>query len=173
MNKKKRLNIRIILFLNLILLIFVLSLFFHNYAGGFSKGLIMITDFPSILGIIVITVPCMLIMGIWHDFISSFSIGIKQYTLLQLKNINEAVVTCQKLILYSGLIEFIISIIVILFSLESPDNLAAFLAVATLSAFYTVVFEYLVLPLKVNATLALNQAMDVDEEWSSGIKITL
>ena len=89
-------NIRLVLLGELLLFlgIFLINIFLGNW------GLSAITwflDLPSLLLIAFILFPGIAIMGAWKDFINAFSVGIKPFSLLQLKNIIEAVDAAQKL----------------------------------------------------------------------------
>ena len=87
-------NIRFVLLGELILFVAVFI-----FTIGISVGMSSVAwfiDLPSILLIVLILVPGLLIMGEWKDFIKSFSVGIKDYKLLELKNIIEAVGAAQK-----------------------------------------------------------------------------
>ena len=90
-------------------------------------------------------------MGAWKDFIKAFSVGIKPFSLLQLKNIIEAVDAAQKLTVYGALFAIIISGVLIMGRLNDPSTLGPNLAVCFLSGFYAVIIEFLLLPLRLNA----------------------
>ena len=158
-----RKNIRIVLLGELIL--FAAVFLFCLIAGG--QGLKSITwfiDVPSILFIFLILIPGLLIMGEWKDFVKSFSVGIRQYSLLELKNIIEAVGAAQKLTLHGALFAVIISGILLLAKLDSPETIGPKLAVCFLTGFYAVIIEFLLLPLKLNAERKMNEEMDLGDE---------
>ena len=107
--------------------------------------------------------PGLLIMGAWKDFIKAFSVGIKPFSLLQLKNIVEAVGAAQKLTVYGALFAIIISGVLIMGRLNDPSTLGPNLAVCFLSGFYAVIIEFLLLPLRLNAERKMNEEMDLGE----------
>lgn len=121
-------------------------------------------DFPSLYGIVIISIAGLLIMKEWKDFVKAFSVGKKHYSLMELKNIVEAVGTCQKLVLYAGLMEVVVSLVTLCSNLPSVELFFPNLSVIGLAGFYTIIFEYLLLPLKSNAVKCMNEEMDIDYE---------
>ncbi|MBQ7587566.1 MAG: hypothetical protein IJT37_06015 [Lachnospiraceae bacterium] len=156
-------NIRMVLLgeMLLFLAIFLFILFFS--AWGLST-IVWFLDLPSLLCIILILIPGLIIMGEWKDFIKSFSVGIKQYSLLELKNIIGAVYAAQKLTVYGALFAIIISGILLLGRLDTPSTIGPDLAVCFLSGFYAVIIEFFLMPLKLNAERKMNEEMDLGDE---------
>lgn len=155
-------NIRLVLIGELILFIVVFML---NVLGG-SWGMSAISwflDFPSLLLIVLIFVPGLLIMGEWKDFIKAFSVGIKPYSLLELKNIIGAVDAAQKLTIYAALFAIIISGVLVMGRLDDPSTIGPNLAVCFLAGLYAVIIEFLLLPLRLNAERKMNEEMDLGE----------
>ena len=103
-------------------------------------------------------------MGEWKDFLKSFSVGIKDYKLLELKNITEAVGAAQKLTIFGALFAIITSAILLLGNLSDPETIGPNLAVCFLSGFYTVIIEFFLLPLKLNAERKMNEEMDMEDD---------
>ena len=101
-------NIRMILVGQLVLFIIVFTITVALTSYGFSS-IAWFIDLPSLLLILLILIPGLLIMGEWKTFIKSFSVGIKKYSLLELKNIIGAVDAAQKLTLFGALFAIIIS----------------------------------------------------------------
>ena len=120
-------------------------------------------DIPSLLYILLILIPGLLIMREWKDFIKSFSVGIKPYSLLELKNIIEAVGAAQKLTIYGALLAIIIQGILVMAKLDDPSSIGPNLAVCFLSGFYAVIIEFLLLPLRLNAERKMNEEMDLED----------
>jgi flagellar motor component MotA len=156
-------NIRMVLLGEMILFlaIFLFILFFST--RGLST-IVWFLDLPSLLCIILILIPGLIIMGEWKDFIKSFSVGIKQYSLLELKNIIGAVYAAQKLTVYGALFAIIISGILLLGRLDTPSTIGPNLAVCFLSGFYAVIIEFFLMPLKLNAERKMNEEMDLGDE---------
>ena len=155
-------NIRFVLIGELILFIVV---FMINILGGSwgMSAVLWFLDLPSFLLIALIFVPGLLIMGEWKNFIKAFSVGIKHYSLLELKNIIGAVDAAQKLTVYGALFAIIISGVLLMGRLDDPATIGPNLAVCFLAGFYAVIIEFLLLPLRLNAERKMNEEMDLGE----------
>lgn len=155
-------NIRLVILGELLLFlgIFLFNLLLGSW--GFS-AVSWFIDLPSLLLITLVLFPGLAIMGAWKDFFKAFSVGIKPYSLLQLKNIIEAVNTAQKLTICGALFAIIISGVLILGRLDPSTTMGPNLAVCFLSGFYAVIIEFLLLPLKLNAERKMNEEMDMGE----------
>ena len=155
-------NIRLVL-LGELVLFWVIFLFCVLFGGWGLSTILWFLDPPSLLLIAFVLFPGLLIMGAWKDFIKAFSVGIKPFSLLQLKNIIEAVDAAQKLTVYGALFAIIISGVLIMGRLNDPSTLGPNLAVCFLSGFYAVIIEFLLLPLRLNAERRMNEEMDLGE----------
>ncbi len=156
-------NIRLILIGELVLFV---ALFIFNVvlgSGGMS-AVAWFIDPPSLLMILMVLIPGLIVMGEWKNFIKSFSVGIKRYSLLELKNIIIAVDAAQKLIIYGALIAIIISGVLLLGRLDDPATIGPRLAVCFLAGFYAVIGEFFLLPLRLNAERKMNEEMDMGDE---------
>ncbi len=156
-------NIRLILIGELVLFIAV-DLFTLVVCGGGIPAVGFFLDIPSLLFIIMILIPGLLVMGEWKDFIKSFSVGIRHYSLLELKNIVGAVSAAQKLTVFAALFAIITSGIMILATLDDLSTMGPNLAVCFLSGYYAVIIEYFLLPLRLNAEKKMNEEMDLGDE---------
>ena len=155
-------NIRLVLLGELLLF---LGIFLLNVVLG-GDGLSTVAwflDLPSLLIIALFLIPGLLIMGAWKDFTRSFSVGIKKFSLLELKNIIEAVNAAQKLTIYGALFAIIISSVLLMGHLDDPASFGPKLAVCFLSGLYAVIIEFLLLPLRLNAEKKMNEEMDLGE----------
>jgi hypothetical protein len=154
-------NIRLVLLGELLL--FLGIFLFNLLLGGWGfSAIVWFIDLPSLLFIVLILFPGLLIMGAWKDFIKAFSVGIKPFSLLQLKNIIEAVDAAQKLTICGALFAIIISGVLIIGRLD-PSTMGPNLAVCFLTGFYAVIIEFLLLPLRLNAERKMNEEMDLGE----------
>ncbi|MCR4656094.1 MAG: hypothetical protein K5770_07700 [Lachnospiraceae bacterium] len=156
-------NIRMVL-LGESVLFLAIFLFIILLSGWGLSSVVWFLDLPSLLCILLIMIPGMIIMGEWKDFIKSFSVGITDYSLLELKNIIGAVGAVQKLTVYGALFAVIISGILLLGRLDTPSMIGPNLAVCFLSGFYAVVIEFFLMPLKLNAERKMNEEMDLGDE---------
>ncbi len=156
-------NIRLVLLGELLLFIIV---FFISTLGT-SFGLSAIAwflDWPSLILVLLILIPGLIIMGEWKDFLKSFSVGIKDFRLLELKNIIGAVDAAQKLTIFGALFAIITSAILLMGNLSEPEKIGPNLAVCFLAGFYAVIIEFFLLPLKLNAERKMNEEMDLEDE---------
>lgn len=156
-------NIRFVLLGELCLFIAVFA--FNIIMGGWGLSAVLwFLDPPSLIVIALILIPGLLIMGEWKDFVKAFSVGIKQYSLLELKNITQAVEAAQKLTIHGALFAIIISGILLLGRLDDPSTIGPNLAVCFMSGLYAVIIEFFLLPLKLNAEHKMNEEMDLGDE---------
>lgn len=156
-------NIRIVLIGEIVLLVVLFLLVLILSAGNPVTVITWYFDIPSLLYILLMLIPGLLIMGEWKDFIKSFSVGIKPYSLLELKNIIEAVGAAQKLTVYGALLAIITSGILLMGKLGELSTIGPNLAVCFLAGFYAVIVEFLLLPLRLNAERKMNEEMDLED----------
>lgn len=156
-------NIRIVLIGDIVLLVVLFLLVLILSAGNPVTVITWYFDIPSLLYILLMLIPGLLIMGEWKDFIKSFSVGIKPYSLLELKNIIEAVGAAQKLTVYGALLAIITSGILLMGKLGEVSTIGPNLAVCFLAGFYAVIVEFLLLPLRLNAERKMNEEMDLED----------
>ena len=154
-------NIRVILFGELVLLILIFLLCLSN---GAISSIIWFVDFPSMILIALALIPGLLIMGAWKDFLKAFSVGIRHYKLLELKNIIGAVEAAQKLTVLGALFSIITSGILLAGHLDDLTTIGPGLAVCFLSGLYAVIVEFFLLPLRLNAERKMNEEMDLGDE---------
>lgn len=156
-------NIRLILLGEAILLaaIFLFNLFLCN--GGLS-AIAYFIDLPSLIVIFAFLILGLIIMGEGGNFIKAFSVGIHQYSLLELKNISGAVRAAQNLTVFGAIFAIIISGMVLLGRLDDLYTIGANLAICLLAGFYAVIIEFFLFPLRLNAENKMNEEMDMDDE---------
>ncbi len=156
-------NIRLVLLGELLLFVIVFTLLIVGGSYGLS-AVAWFLDLPSLLIIMMILIPGLMIMGEWKDFAKAFSVGIKDYRLLELKNIIEAVDAAQKLTVFAALFAIIISGVLILGHIDDLSMIGPNLAVCFLSGLYAVIIEFFLLPLRLNAERKMNEEMDMEDE---------
>ena len=156
-------NIRLVLLGELILFLAVFAFCVFGGGGGLS-GIAWFLDLPSLILIAMILIPGLLIMGQWKDFVKSFSVGIRHYTLLELKNIIGAVCAAQKLTVFAALFAIITSAVLAIGTLGDTSTLGPKLAVCFLSGLYAVIIEFFLFPLRLNAERKMNEEMDLGDE---------
>ena len=156
-------NIRLVLLGELLLFVVVFLLTIVGSSYGFS-AVLWFLDLPSLILLVAIIIPGLLIMGEWKDFVKSFSVGIKEYSLLELKNIIGAVDAAQKLTVFGALFAIIISGVLVLGHIDQHETIGPNLAVCFLLGLYAVIIEFFLLPLRLNAERKMNEEMDIGDE---------
>lgn len=156
-------NIRTVLFGQLLIVVLVF-VFLIAMANGDASVALWFIDLPSLITLLLILIPGLIITGEWKDFIKSFSVGIKKYRLLELKNIIGAVAAAQKLTVFGALLAVITSCVLILGQINDPERLGQNLAVCFLIGLYAVIIEFFLLPLRLNAERKMNEEMDFEDE---------
>lgn len=158
-------NIRFVLLGQLVLLII---LFVFNLVlcmgNEWFYALTLYFDIPSLLLILIILIPGLIIFGEWKNFTKAFSVGIKEYSLLELKNIIQAVKAAQILTILAALFAMLTSVVIILIKVFDTMLIGPNLAVCVLSGFYAAIIEYFLLPLRLNAEHKMNEEMDFEDE---------
>ena len=154
-------NIRVVLLGELVLLILIFLLCLSN---GAISSIIWFVDYPSMILIALALISGLVIMGEWKDFIKAFSVGIRHYSLLELKNIIGAVTAAQKLTVLGALFSIISSGILLMGRLDDLSTIGPGLAACFLSGLYAVIVEFFLLPLRLNAERKMNEEMDFGDE---------
>ena len=145
----------------LFIVVFLISTLGTSF--GFS-AIAWFLDWPSLILVMLVLIPGLIIMGEWKDFLKAFSVGIKDFRLLELKNIIEAVGAAQKLTIFGALFAIITSAILLMGHLSDPETIGPNLAVCFLAGFYAVIIEFFLLPLRLNAERKMNEEMDMEDE---------
>ena len=156
-------NIRVVLLGELVLLIVIFAILIAG-SGFCPEAALWFLDMPSAVLLLLVLIPGLIIMGEWKDFLKAFSVGIKKYTLLELKNIKEAVAAAQKLTIFGALLAIITSAVIVLGKLGSPETLGPNLAVCCLAGFYAVIIEFFLMPLSLNTERKMNEEMDLEDD---------
>lgn len=154
-----------ILVMIIVFVYFVLS----SDTRDFIQGLQSIMDMPTFVGLALIVVPGMLISGHGKDFFAAFSVGKKKYSLMQLKNISEAVGTFQRYVCLAAIIEIAVQVIIVCNFMPKAGIEAIFpnIAVITITAVYASVLELLVIPIKSSVVRMINKEIDFDDEQAA------
>lgn len=166
----KKYNVKLALLLEVILFIAVFY-FAVGSSNGYPAPIRYFIDICTIIVILALVIGGMFVSGCQKDFNKSFSIGQKDYSLLELKNIKLSVSVCQRLIVCASLISVVVGVISFLQNFSDPASTGPALAVAFLSAFYGAVLEFLTLPLYIASERAINKAMDLGELDDEGLTL--
>ncbi len=154
-------NIRLVLFGELVLFIVLFAFVLSNAP---ISSVLWFFDFTSLILITLTLIPGLIIMGAWKDFLKSFSVGVKHYTLLELKNIVGAVIAAQKLTVLGALFGIITSAVLLMGVLDDLSLIGSRLAICFMSGLYAVIVEFFLLPLRWNAERKMNEEMDLGDE---------
>lgn len=166
----KKNQIGVILLLEFIVIMVVLCLNLCMSAGfeEWYRMLYAYFDIPSLVCILIFTLPTLFATGAAKDFGRAFLIGKKTYSIGQMKKSLEAVKLVQKLVMYSSLFTAGVSFIVVLYRLEDLSALGPIIAIVCLSLVYASAFEVLLLPLHLHVQNWLIEAMDIINEEEEG-----
>lgn len=123
-------------------------------------------DLPSLVIILIFTVPVLLRGGMWMDFKRAWKLLRKNYTchLGELRRTLDVVEMVQKQVIYAGIISVLMSLITILRNLSDPMSLGPNMAVAILTMLYAVCFEMLLLPLQLEVKRRIIDYMEEDTD---------
>lgn len=131
--------------------------------------LIFLLDPPSLIIMLVFTVPVLFKSGVWNDFKRAWRLLSRKYTchLSELRRTLDVVEMMQKQVIYAGVICMLMTFITIMHSLSDLASLGSNLAVAILTMLYAVIFEMLLLPLQLEVKRRIIDYMEVDTEASA------
>lgn len=129
--------------------IVILSLSSMGLYGEYYLALEYLLDLPTLLILLLLSLPTLIASGLWKDFVKVFSLGKREYTLSELKRTKEAVGLLQKQIVYAAVLVGFYQTIVILHRLTDATRLGPMVSVMCVGGLYTVILEFLLMPLKV------------------------
>lgn len=135
---------------------------------GFVENLVHLLDAPTIICILLLSLPLLFRKGMGKDFFRAFPMQLKNrytfshkngkstlekksvtYSLAQMKRSLDAVEFMQKQILYSGILVVIFPAIFMLPRLDDISAIGPNTAVLLIGVLYTTIFELLLLPLQI------------------------
>lgn len=160
---KKKMNVGFVVCVEFLVMLGSLVLSLLMIKGDLSLVL-MFVDLPSIVLLLLFSVPPMVCSGMWGDFMRAFSAGKKDFSVAQLKRSEKAVSMVQRFVLIGGFFSVFVALIVCLSDVSDFSMLGKNLAVVCISAFYTAALEFILIPLDANVRTALIDAMNLDEE---------
>ncbi len=137
-----------------------------GYEGMELHRISYLIDLPSLVIILILTVPVLLRGGMWKDFKRAWKLLRKDYTchLGELRRTLDVVEMMQKQVIYAGIISLLMSLIAILHNLSDPTRLGPNMAVAILTMLYAVCFEMLLLPLQLEVKRRIIDYMEEDTD---------
>ncbi len=137
-----------------------------GYEGMELYRISYLIDLPSLVIILILTVPVLLRGGMWKDFKRAWKLLRKNYTchLGELRRTLDVVEMVQRQVIYAGIISLLMSLIAILHNLSDPTRLGPNMAVAILTMLYAVCFEMLLLPLQLEVKRRIIDYMEEDTD---------
>lgn len=145
-----------------------------DYGSGWIElpRLGYLVDIPSLVIILVLTVPVLFKGGLWRDFKRAWRLLWKDYNghLIEVRRALDVVEMMQKQVLYAGTISVLLIFITILRNLSDLASLGPNLAVAILTMLYATIIEMLLLPLQLEAKRRIIDYMGVDTD-AEGMEI--
>ncbi len=130
------------------LLLVVLYLIISN--GGFDCRLMWYFDPPSLIAILLLTLPAFFLRGMWKNFMTAVKLCKKDFRcpLSEMKKAQYAVGFLQKHLLCTGFVIVLVPLIYIIAYAVDSQALGPGIAVALIGALYTALLEFLLLPLE-------------------------
>lgn len=137
--------------LGFILFILTLILIFSPMA--------IVIDFPSLIVILGITIPVLLLSGLFKDFIKSFrllTLSENPFSKIELKKMQASIKLTIKLLGFSGILAAFVGIIASLNGFTDMAILFSNLAISLIAPLYSVLFIIILLPIeaKIKAILS-------------------
>jgi len=121
-------------------------------------------DLPTFLLMLLFVVPAFVASGLQKDFVFIFKISKSKLAISQLKRSLESIQLMQRLVLTGGFFSVFVALITCLGHLDNLSTLGPNMAVICLSGLYTVILEFLLLPLKTFVQVTLIEEMGMDNE---------
>ncbi len=132
------------------LLLLIFSLVFATALGQPLESIYNVLDLPSLLIILIITIPMVLASGLFPDLKRAFKlITLKNvvYTKLELQRSLEAVRLTVKLVVFSGIFGSLIGLINILRYLSNPEYLGPNMSVMLICLLYSLFGGFIFMPI--------------------------
>lgn len=134
---------------------YLIGVFIFLIIAGFVMvsfgSMVTYLDLFSLFVIIMLVIPMLVASGAHKDFNRAFRFALNktvQPGLEELKKAKEAVTTARKLIILSGILDSLISMICILARLDDVAYLGPNVAVAILSLMYAVILNVILVPIE-------------------------
>lgn len=144
----------------------IILLVTYGYGEISPRRFLFLMDVPSLIIILIFTVPVLFRGGVWKDFKRAWRLLRKDYSchLSEIRRSLDVVEMLQKQVLYAGVISLLLTLILILGMLSDLASLGTNLAVAILTMLYAMIIEMLLLPLQLEAKRRIIDYMEVDTD---------
>lgn len=151
--------------ISILLGILILLGFSQGGALGNLRNLIFaLLDLPSLIIILVFTVPILVRNGVWKDFKRAFLLLKRGYSchLSELRRTKDVLEMLQKQVICAGIVAMLLTFITIMHQLSDLETLGPNLAVAILTVLYATIIEMLLLPLQFEVKRRIIDYMELD-----------
>lgn len=141
----------------------------YGYGGIALYRFSYLVDIPSLVIVLVFTVPVLFKSGVWKDFKRAWRLLRKNYIchLSELRRTLDVVEMMQKQVIYAGVICMLLSLITMLCNLSDLASVGPNMAVTILTMLYALVLEMLLLPLQLEVKRRIIDYMEVDTDTES------
>lgn len=135
------------------ILVVVFIFLFVGLINGFSIMPVKIAafiDFPTLLILLLFSLPIIAASGLWKDLVRSFKVVDKRFkfTRREIERSHEAVGLLTKLLINSAIIEVATNFIIVIRELDDPAALGPNISVILLSLFYMAISNFIMLNVK-------------------------
>ena len=134
------------------------------FCAGIYFPMANFIDFPTMILLLLFVIPSIIVSGRGKSFLQAFSIGKKEYRLMEMKKSLEAVKLVEKFVLCGTLLCLVVTLIVILHTLMDPSAIGPNVAIALVSIFYCVILEFFLVTIEAHVQNAVIDAMNIEDE---------
>ena len=127
----------------------VLSIIFIGGSSFGAENLLnvfsWVIDIPSLVAILILSIPILVRKGMWKDFTRAFKMMNKKYScsIADMKRSQDAIEFAQKQIMYAGIITFILGVIAICGHIDDLSACRWNMAIAIITVLYTAFLKLL------------------------------
>lgn len=134
----------------LVLFLVVGIIFTVVVSGGNLGDISWLIDYPSLVSLLIFSVPFLIISGLGKDFANSFKIvfGKQDFSISELKKSSLAVSFFIKLLFAAAILTTAINLIALFFFCEYTESFAPNIAVSIIIFLYTIMFTLFLMPIK-------------------------
>lgn len=134
--------------------------------GSIEHFFTQYVDMPTLLLLLVLSVPAFIYSGLWKDFVRAFSVKHSEthWKLSEWKRTLEAVELLQRQIVFSGMFVALAQLVLLLHNMTDLASLGPWISCMLLAGVYVAVFELLLMPLSVEVKKKIIDYMDTEEE---------
>lgn len=121
-------------------------------------------DLPSLLLILLLTIPMLFASGLFKDFLRAFPIAVskkKEYSVYEMKRSALAMQMMMRLVMYAGVFSTFVALVLVLGGLDTPETLGPNVAVAMLTILYAVMIDMILL---IFHTMVKSRLLDLSEK---------